>query len=159
MAIALSTAGMNFSYGVETTANTMPTSFKIIEGAMSLPEMNPTPEAIDVTPLSEKNFKQYIEGLKDIGGGLGINFSHNDDFMAAWDEFVEAYKTAAASGKATWAQFYHPELEKSFCFRCQPSELGFGGAEVNSHLQATAYVIPLSNVGWKTKVVPTTTAS
>ena len=154
MAISLSTAGILFGYGVETTAGTKPTSFTQIERAMSLPALNPQPESLDVTPLDAKEWKEYISGLKDTGGAVAIRFSLNDDLKTTWGAFVEAYNTAMASGKTTWAEFYIPGMKDAFFFACEPIPLGFGGAEVNAHLEVEAYITPTGNIGWDTAVVP-----
>ena len=158
-ALALSTAGILFGYGVETVANTKPTSFKQIERAMSLPSLNPAPEAIDVTPLDATVFKEYIAGLQDTGGSVGITFSLNNSFQAAWNTFVEDYQTGFAAGKQTWCEFYIPGMTKAFFFTCQPSPLGFGGAEPNAHLQIEAFVTPTGSIGWDTALKPTAPTS
>lgn len=153
-AISLSTAGILCGYGVETTAGTKPTAFIQLERAMSLPSLNPTPENIDVTPLDATEWKEYINGLKDTGGALAIKFSLNDAFQTAWDTFVEAFETAKAANKAVWFVFWIPGMAKSFFFTCEPSPLGFGGAEVSSHLEIEAYVTPTGKIGWETAVKP-----
>lgn len=159
MAISLSTAGITCGYGVETTEGTRPTTFKQIPRAMSLPNLNPTPQNIDVTPLDAEEFKEYINGLKDTGGALPVKFSLNDTLMTLWDEFVEAYKTAKAAGKAVWFTFHIPGLAKAFFFTCEPAPLGFGGADVSAHLEIDAYVTPTGNIGWDTPVKPTAPTS
>ena len=153
--ISLSTAGILFGYGVETVKGTKPSAFTQIERAMSLPALNPQPEALEVTPLDATEWKEYINGLKDTGGALAIKFSLNNAFAESWAEFVEAYKTAKASDMNTWVEFYIPEMTDAFYFTCEPAELGFGGAEVNSHLEIEAYVTPTGHIGWDTAVKPT----
>ena len=152
--ISLSTAGILFGYGVETTAGSKPTSFTQIERAMSLPALNPQPESLDVTPLDATEWKEYIAGLKDTGGAVAIRFSLNDALRANWAKFVEAYETAKAADKKTWVEFYIPGMKDAFFFAAEPVPLGFGGAEVNAHLEVEAYVTPLGNIGWDTAVVP-----
>ena len=154
--ISLSTAGIKFGYGIETTAGTKPTNFTQIERAMSLPSLNPTPENIDVTPLDATEWKEYINGLKDTGGALAIKFALNNAFKTAWSKFVSDYETAKESDKAAWCVFYIPGMTDSFFFTCEPAPLGFGGAEVSSHLEIEAYVTPTGNIGWSTAVEPTT---
>lgn len=158
-AISLSTAGVLFGYAIEATAGTKPTTFTQIERAMSLPSLNPTPENIDVTPLDATEWKEYINGLKDTGGALAIKFSLNNDFKTAWAKFVDDYKTAKEAGKAAWCEFYIPEMTDAFFFTCEPAPLGFGGAEVSSHLEIEAYVTPTGKIGWSTAVKPTTAAA
>lgn len=152
--ISLSTAGILFGYAVETSANQKPEAFTQIERAMSLPALNPQPEALEVTPLDATEWKEYINGLKDTGGALAIKFSLNNAFRTAWMDFVEAYKTAKAQDLNTWVEFYIPEMTDAFYFTCEPAELGFGGAEVNSHLEIEAFVTPTGNIGWQTAVKP-----
>lgn len=153
--IPLATAGILFGYAVETTAGTKPTAFTQIERAMSLPALNPTPDNIDVTPLDATEWKEYINGLKDTGGALAIKFSLTNSFKEAWDAFVEAYKTGKGDNKRAWVEFYIPGLTDGFFFTCEPSPLGFGGAEVSSHLEIEAYVTPTGEIGWATAAKPT----
>ena len=152
--ISLSTAGIQFAYGVESTAGTKPAKFTQIERAMSLPSLNPQPESLDVTPLDATEWKEYIAGLKDTGGALAVRFSLNNDFKATWDAFVAASEEAQKNGKATWVEFYIPDMTDAFFFTCEPSPLGFGGAEVNAHLEVEAYITPTGNIGWADAVKP-----
>ena len=156
--ISLSTAGILFGYGVETSKGQKPASFTQIERAMSLPSPNPQPESLDVTPLDATEWKEYIAGLKDTGGALAVRFSLNNDFKEHWDAFVEAYKTAKESDLNTWVEFYIPEMTNAFFFTCEPTPLGFGGAEVNSHLEVEAFITPTGNIGWDTAIKPTAAA-
>lgn len=158
-AISLSTAGILFGYGVETTAGTKPETFKQIERAMSLPSLNPTPETIDVTPLDATVWKEYINGLKDTGGALAIKFSLNNALQTAWKTFVSEFEAGKKDDKATWVVFWIPGMDTSFFFTCEPSPLGFGGAEVSTHLEIEAYVTPTGNIGWDTAIKPTNTAA
>lgn len=152
--ISLSTAGIQFAYGVETIAGTKPTTFTQIKRAMSLPSLNPQPESLDVTPLDATEWKEYISGLKDTGGALAVRFSLNNDFKTTWDGFVTESETAQKDGKATWVEFYIPDMTDAFFFTCEPSPLGFGGAEVNAHLEVEAYITPTGNIGWASAVKP-----
>lgn len=152
--ISLSTAGILFGYGVETSKGVKPSSFTQIERAMSLPSLNPQPESLDVTPLDATEWKEYIAGLKDTGGALAVRFSLNNALKATWDKFVEDYNTAKESDLKTWVEFYIPGMTDAFFFTCEPTPLGFGGAEVNAHLEVEAYITPTGNIGWATAVKP-----
>lgn len=155
MAIELSTAGILLGYGVETTAGTKPTAFKKIPGAKSLPDFNPEPSTLETTPLEATEWKTYLDGLKDPGGALGIRFNMTQEFHEVWEDIMEAYETAKAAGKAVWWEFYVPGLTKAFFFTGNPSPLGFAGAEVDSVLENTVYVVPTGNIGWETAIAPT----
>jgi len=78
----------------------------------------------------------------------------NNDFQTKWEALVTAYETAKASDKACWMEFYIPGMTKAFFFTFQPSILGFGGAEPNSHFEIEAYVTPTGNIGWDTAIEP-----
>lgn len=150
----LSTAGIKFAYAVETTAGTKPSAFTAIAGAKSIPEMNPEPSTLETTSLDATVWKTYIAGLKDTGGALGITFNDNDTLQSAWEAFKAAYDTAKASNLATWVEFYIPGKTKAFYMTVDVSELGFGGAEVDSVLENTGYIVPNGNIGWETAIVP-----
>ena len=150
--IYLSTAGIKIGYGVETTAGTQPTSFTEIPDLTSIGSVNPEPQTIDVTPLSETTWRRYIDALKDVGGAISFGANLTDNFITAWGELVEAYKTAKESGKGVWFVFFIPGLSKSFAMVGNPAELGFDGAEVGNALQTTAYVTPTNIKGFIDKV-------
>ena len=121
-AIAMSTAGVTVNYAVEATAGTRPTTGYIkIPSIKSVPEMNPSPETLETTDLSQTEFKTYVEGLKDLGGALAFLANFTTELEEEWTTLVEAYKTAKASGKAVWFEIKHPGLEKSVFFTGQPS--------------------------------------
>ena len=150
----LSTAGIQFAYAVETTAGTKPSAFINIPGPKSIPEINPEPSTLETTSLNATTWKTYIMGLKDTGGALGITFNDNDTFQTAWNTFKSAYDTAKATGKATWVEIYIPNMTKGFFMTVDVSELGFGGADVDSVLENTGYIVPNGNLGWATAIVP-----
>lgn len=150
----LSTAGIKFAWAVEETAGTKPAAFTALPGAKSIPEMNPEPATLETTSLDATVWKTYIAGLKDPGGALGITFNDNDALQAAWASFKSAYDTGKASNLATWVEFYVPGMTKGFFMTVDVSELGFGGAEVDSVLENTGYIVPNGNIGWETAIVP-----
>ncbi|MBQ2768095.1 MAG: hypothetical protein IJF49_08490 [Clostridia bacterium] len=154
--IYLSTAGILVGYGVETTAGAQPTSFAEIPDLTSIGSVNPEPQTIDVTPLSETTWRRYIDALKDVGGAIPFGANLSDKFIEAWSELLEAHKTAKASGKQIWFVFYIPGLSKSFAMCGNPAELGFDGAEVGNAAKTTAYITPTLIKGFVDKVTVTT---
>ena len=150
--IYLSTAGIRVGYGVETTAGTQPASFTEIPDLTSIGSVNPEPQTIDVTPLSETTWRRYIDALKDVGGAIPFGANLTDNFIEQWGEIVSQYETAKASGKSVWFVFYIPGLSKSFAMVGNPASLGFEGAEVGNALQTTAYVTPTNIKGFIDKV-------
>lgn len=148
MANEFSTAGITLKYAVEATAGTRPTSgFTAIPGIKSMPEFNPEPSSLEVTDLSDTIWKRYIDGLKDPGGALGFLANFTSDFKTAWQAMYTAAETALATNKATWFEIAIPNMD-SFYFAGRPSELGFGGAEVDAVAEVTAYITPNQVAGF-----------
>jgi hypothetical protein len=154
MGIALSTAGVTVGYAVESTAGTRPTTgYKVIPDIKEVPEMNPEPETLESTTLAETEYKTYIEGLKDLGGALSFLANFTTELDTAWEELVEAHKTAKAGGKSVWFEVKHPGLEKSVFFSGQPSAMGLPAMSVNAILETNLYITPTNAPAWETKTV------
>ncbi len=153
--IYLTTAGMLVGYGVETTAGQQPTTFTEIPDLTSISAVNPPPQTLDVTPLSEPKWRRFVDALKDVGGAISFGANLTDAFIDAWFALIEAYNTAKEGGKSVWFVFYYPGLSKSFALVGNPAELGFDGAEVGNALQTTAYVTPTKIKGFIDKVTVT----
>lgn len=153
--IDLSTAGMKVAYAIE-NSNTKPSAFINIPNPKSIPDLNPEPSTLETTSLNATEWKTYIQGLKDVGGSLGITFGMSQGFLDMWnDDIVAASETAKASGKRTWFEFYHPSLDKAFYFTAEPSSLGMPSADVDSVFDVTANVTPTGEIGWATAIAPT----
>lgn len=152
MANEISTAGLELWYCVETTAGTRPTTgYQRVARFKSLPDLNPTPNQLDVTDLSDLEWKRSIPGLKDVGGAQSFKANNTNDFQEGWEDMVEAFDTAQAANKSVWFEIRHPKLTKSFYFSGQPSPLGLSAAEVDAVLEVDAYITPNQIIGWATK--------
>lgn len=152
-AIDLSTAGMMVAYAIETTAGTKPTKFINIPKPKSIPDFNPDPSTYDSTSLNEVEWKTYIQGLKDTGGVLPINFGMSQKLLDMWDKICDAVENVP-SGERMWMEFYHPKLNKAFFFTCSPSRLGFSSADVDSVWDTEVKVVPTGEIGWDTAIKP-----
>lgn len=155
VAIDLSTAGIRVGYAFETTSGTKPSAFTNLPNPKSIPDMNPTPNALDVTSLNDTEWKRYIEGLKDMGGALGITFGMSEMFFNLWETICTTDETNKATGKRTWLVFYVPGLTKSFFVPIDPARIGMPAAEVDSVLDVTVNVMPIGVPEWATAVNPT----
>ena len=142
-AINLSTAGVHLRYAAEQTAGERPTTGYIdLPGVKSTPSLNPAPETLDATTLNEKEWKVYVDGLKDLGGALEFGFNLTNALIEVWETLIETYETNKASGKSLWFLIDIPNLEIGFYFRGNPAELGLPAIEVNSVLETTVYITP-----------------
>lgn len=152
MGIAISTAGVTFGYAVESTKGTRPTTgYKVIPDIKEIPEMNPEPETLETTVLSETEFKTYIEGLKDLGGALSFLANYTTDLEGVWAELVAAYKEAIEEDKSVWFEVKHPKLDKSVFFTGQPSAMGLPAMAVGNVLETNLYITPTNAPAWETK--------
>lgn len=152
----LSTAGALVKYAVEQTAGTRPTTgYTAIPNIKSIPDLNPEPSSLEVTDLSDTEYKRYIPGLKDPGGALSFGANNTDKFQTDWDALVTAAETAKASDKATWFEIWIPGLAKSFFFAGVPSPLGLAAMDVDAVLEINAYVAPNKIAGWAVKSTTT----
>ena len=133
-AIDLSTAGIHVGYGIEANAGTKPSAF------------------IDI--LNDTEWKRYIEGLKDVGGALAITFGMSQVFLDMWEDICDKYETAIASDKRMWLVFYHPRLNKSFFFTCEPTRMGWAAADVDSAWDTSVSVTPTGEIGWAEAIEP-----
>ncbi len=150
MAQELSTAGVLLKYAVETTAGTRPTTgYTQVPNIKAIPDFNPEPESLEVTDLSDTEWRRYIAGLKDPGGALSFTANLTTGFKTAWETLVSAYETALASSKATWFEIMVPSFG-SFYFAGIPSPLGMTAMDVNAVLEIEAYVTPNQIEGWST---------
>ena len=145
MAINLSTAGIHLYYAVEKAKGTRPTAkadYKDLLGVKSTPDLNPAPDTLETTTLNETEWKTYIDGLKDMGGALEFTFNLTQELVELWDELMEAYESAKATGLATWFLIDIPGLTEGFFFPGNPSSMGLPAAEVSSVLEITNRITP-----------------
>ena len=151
MAIELSTAGIKTGYAVEATAGTRPTSgYTAIPSIKSIPSLNPAPDTLETTDLSQTEYKTYIDGLKDLGGALTFTANLTQEFTEKWAALMTAYTTGKAEDKQTWFCVNIPGLTKDFFFRGNPSEQGLPAAEVNQVLETEVFITPTKVDGWQT---------
>lgn len=147
MANALSTAGMTIKYAAEATAGTRPTTgYTELPGVKALPAFGDEKNTLQTTPLSATKNHTYIEGLADSGGALQLTVNDYPAFRTAYDTMLAAYATAQSSGKQMWVEYCYPGTEmESFYYPCEPLDLGFGGAEVDSVLENSVSLLPVGD--------------
>ena len=152
MAIELSSAGVTLQWAVETEAGVMPTSgYTKINGIKSTPDLNPETDSLEVTDLSDTEWKRYIGGLKDVGGDLAFGANNSEQFQEDWANLYETYQTSAASGLGVWFAIVIPGLTKAFYISVVPQKLGLSAIEVSSVLEIDAYASPKKIAGWLAK--------
>lgn len=120
MALAgISTLGITFGYGVETTAGTKPTTFTRLTRINSIGGIAIENEQIDASAL-EDMVSRYVQGRADTGGSFPIGVNATPDTIAEWENVISEYQEAAAAGKRMWFQTIIPGFTESFFVVAQP---------------------------------------
>jgi hypothetical protein len=151
MALEISTAGVTVNYAFETESGTRPeTGYQRLPNIKATPDFNPEPSSLEVTDLSDTEWKRYIPGVKDPGGALGFTANNTNEFQAAWQTLCYLSELAREDELATWFEIKVPGLENSFYFAAIPSSLGVIGMEPDAVAEVTAYLSPNEVHGWDT---------
>ena len=116
----ISTLGITFGYGTETTAGTKPTSFKQLTRINALGGINIEPEQIDASAL-EDEITRYVKGRADTGGSFAVTVNFTSDTVKEWQDLITAYK-ALSGGKRMWFETIIPGITNSFFVVAQPPE-------------------------------------
>lgn len=152
--VALSTLGVTVRYGVETTAGTKPAAFAtVIPDIKSVPALNASPESIDATPLCNTEYKEYVPGLKDLGGAQTFTANLTTQLITIWEAMIAEQDTAKAAGKRLWFEIVVPDLTNAVFFQGEASPLGAPAMEVNSVLEIELYITPTNEPAWGAKIV------
>ena len=150
----LSSLGVTFSYGVETTAGTKPTSFKLLTRINSIDEITVTPEAIDASALEDKQARN-IAGRDTVTDTVAVTVNKTDATIKEWKDVITAYNELTG-GKRMWFQEITPGITDAEFFVAQPpSKLPITGKEQNSLLTMAINLIIEDMVGTDTAVTPT----
>ena len=139
MAHEFASIGIELKYAVSTTGTTRPTSgYTKIPCVKSIPDFNGSPNNIQVTDLSD-SWHRYVTGVRDVGGVAEFTANLTTELKTAWSTLVSAAKAASAEDKSVWFEIAIPNFD-SFYFAGEPSELGFGGAEVDSVIETSLFI-------------------
>ena len=150
----LSTLGVTFSYGVETTAGTKPTSFKLLSRINSIGEITVTPEAINASTLEDRQTRN-IAGRDTVSDTVTVTVNKTDETIEEWKEVITAYN-GLTGGKRMWFQEITPGITDAEFFVAQPpSKLPITSKEQNGLLTMALNLIIEEMIGTDTKVEPT----
>lgn len=148
----ISTLGITFGWGVETTAGTKPTTFKELSRINSIGGITIENEQIDASALKDM-VSRYIQGRGDTGGTFTVSVNSTPDTLAEWEEVISQYNTAKESGKRIWWQTIIPGFEKSeFVVAQPPTKIPSAPKEQNSLLVVEMNLTIEEFIGMDTKV-------
>ena len=120
----LSTLGVKFGYGVETTAGTKPAAFTQLERCNSIAGISLNAEQIDASAL-EDFISRYVAGRQDTGGTWAITFNLTSEVVTQLETMISAYNTgkAQATPLRTWFEVWHPQMSEGFFVVAQPPQV------------------------------------
>lgn len=151
----LSTLGIQFSYGVETTAGTKPTEFTLLERCSEIAGITLETEQIDVSTL-EDFVSKYVAGRQDTGGTWEVTFNITDETVDQLETMMDASATGLEGGKQTWFQVSHPNMTKAFFVVAQPGkQIPLPDMAQNEALTGAISLVISDYKGLDTKVEPT----
>ena len=112
MVAGISTLGITFGYGVETTAGEKPATFSQLNRINAIGGINIENEQIDASAL-EDYVSRYIQGRGDTGGSFAVTVNFTEETETEWAAVITAYQ-ALTGGKRMWFETIIPGFEKSF---------------------------------------------
>ncbi len=148
----LSTIGVKFGYGVETTAGTKPATFTILDRINSIGEIALDVEQIDASAL-EDAITKYISGRADTGGTLDVVVNLTSETKTQWEGVITAYQ-ALTDGKQMWFNTYHKDLGSFFVVAQPPAKIGQPAFDQNGLLTVTIPLTIVSYEGLDTGIEP-----
>lgn len=158
MAVAIpgiSTLGVIFSYGIETTSGTKPKTFTQLPRCNDISEITLETETIDASALEDMQ-SRYIAGRQDTGGNWDVTFNLTNETIPLLETMLEESSTGLASNLRTWFQVSSPNMEKAFFVVGQPGTKIPLPAMAQNELLTGAISIAIDEyVGLDTKVEPT----
>lgn len=121
MAVAgISTLGVTFGYGVETSVGVKPTTMNLLTRINAIGGISIDPQTIDASAL-EDAVTRNIKGRADTGGTWTITVNFTEDTEKEWEDLISAYQ-GLTDGKRMWFETIIPGITKSFWVVAQPPE-------------------------------------
>lgn len=118
----ISTLGITFGYGVETTAGQKPGTFTQLDRINSIGGITVTPATIDASAL-EDYITKTVAGRGETGGSWPVSVNFTPETKAQWAALISAYQTAKASGLQMWFETIIPGFDDAFFVIAQPPEV------------------------------------
>lgn len=119
MEAGISTLGITFGYGVETTAGTKPTAFTQLHRINSIGGITIENEQIDASAL-EDFVNRYVRGRADTGGSFPVGVNFTPETNTEWKEVISDFAGLEATGKRMWFETIVPGFDEAFFVVAQP---------------------------------------
>lgn len=116
----VSTLGVTFGYGVETTAGTKPASFTELSRINAIGGITLENQTIDSSALTDL-VTQTIAGRADTPGNISVTVNLTPETKTEWATLISTY-SALTDSKQMWFQTIIPGFTESFFFIAQPPQ-------------------------------------
>lgn len=141
----ISTLGVTFGYGVETTAGEKPGTFTKLTRINEIGEITVDPEEIDASALEDYE-THYVPGRATVSESVAITVNRTDATVTEWETLITAYE-ALTGGKKMWFEVITPGITKAeFFVAAPPKVLPMPGKAQNG---LDTMVINLTLQDWK----------
>lgn len=132
----LSTLGIVFAYGVETTAGQKPTSFARLHRINAIGGFSVENETIDASAL-EDYVSRYIRGRGDTGGTMPVTVNLTAQTREQWKKVIQDYADLdTESGLRMWFQTIVPDYGALYIVAQPPTAIPFPSMDQNELLTA-----------------------
>ena len=150
--MGLSTLGITFGYGVESSAGTKPSSFTQLNRINNIGGISMDVEQIDASALEDTQTK-YVAGRADTGGQWEVTVNFTDETADEWADLITAYNTAQASNLNLWFEVILPNQTDAFFVVAQPpQQLPMPEIGQNELLTVAISLTVVEYKGWQAKV-------
>lgn len=150
--MGLSTLGITFGYGVESSAGVKPASFTQLNRINNIGGIAMDVEQIDASALEDTQTK-YVAGRADTGGTWAVTVNFTDETADEWSDLISAYNTAQASNLNLWFEVILPNQSDAFFVIAQPpQQLPMPEIGQNELLTVEISLTVVEYKGWQTKV-------
>lgn len=119
MLAGISTLGITFGFGTETTAGEKPTSFKKLNRINSIGGITIENEQIDASAL-EDFVSRYVRGRADTGGSFPVTVNFTPETNAEWKDVISDYADLEGTEKRMWFETIIPGFDEAFFVVAQP---------------------------------------
>lgn len=118
MEAGISTLGITFGYGTETSAGEKPTTFKQLHRINAIGGITIENEQIDASAV-EDLVSRYVRGRGDTGGSFPVTVNFTPETKEEWSSVITDYN-ALDGGKRMWFETIIPGFDDAFYVVAEP---------------------------------------
>lgn len=155
----LSSLGITFGWGVETTAGEKPAVFHALDRINAMGDITIENEVIDASAL-EDVVERSIQGRGATGGTVSVSVNYTPETVKQWQEVIDAYNDAKEAGLRIWFETIIPGFaEGDFVVAQPPTFIPSPSKGQNELLVVDMNLVIEEYVGFDTKVALTENAA